>query len=206
MFIFGARRTLHRAIIALEDSGFLLRDILAWEKPSAHHRAQYISEILKKRGLLDKAKEWEGWKVGNLAPKYEPIAWLFKPYEITITDNVLKNKLGAMNIDECLIDGKSPSNILQFGFEKNEGGLHEAQKPVRLLQYLIRLVTKESQVVLDPFLGSGSTSVAAKSLNRKYIGFEISKEYYNIAKERLSKNPVSNLKTNRIGQESLFQS
>jgi len=206
LFIFGARRTLHRAIIALEDSGFLLRDILAWEKPSAHHRAQYISEILKKRGLLDKAKEWEGWKVGNLAPKYEPIAWLFKPYEITITDNVLKNKLGAMNIDECLIDGKSPSNILQFGFEKNEGGLHEAQKPVRLLQYLIRLVTKESQVVLDPFLGSGSTSVAAKSLNRKYIGFEISKEYYNIAKERLSKNPVSNLKTNRIGQESLFQS
>ncbi len=42
LFVFGARRTLHRAIIAFEDSGFILRDILAWQKPSAHHRAQKL--------------------------------------------------------------------------------------------------------------------------------------------------------------------
>lgn len=204
LFIFGARRTLHRAIMALEDSGFLLRDILAWEKPNAHHRAQYISEIMRKRGLAEDAKEWKGWKVGNLAPKYEPIAWLFKPYEITITDNVLKNKVGAMNIDECLINGKSPTNILQFGFNKGEGGLHEAQKPVELLEYLIRLVTKEGQVVIDPFLGSGSTAVAAKNLGRKYIGFEISNEYCEIAKKRLNGTSTSSSRNGKANQVSLF--
>jgi len=204
LFIFGARRTLHRAIIALEDSGFLLRDILAWEKPNAHHRAQYISEIIKKRGLIEEAKEWEGWKVGNLAPKYEPIAWLFKPYEITITDNVLKNKVGAMNIDASLINGKSPTNILQFGFDKGEGGLHEAQKPVELLEYLIRLVTKEGQVVIDPFLGSGSTAVAARNLGRKYVGFEISNEFCEIAKKRLNGSSVSSSRNGKVNQEPLF--
>jgi len=187
LFIFGARRTLHRAIIALEDSGFLLRDILAWEKPSAHHRAQSLSNLLKKRGSCKEAKQWEGWKLGNLAPKYEPIAWLFKPYDATtITDNVLINKLGAMNIEACSINGKSPTNILKFGFQEGESGLHEAQKPVELLEYLIKLVTTKEQIVLDPFIGSGSTAVACKRLGRKYIGFEISKDYCKIARKRLS--------------------
>jgi site-specific DNA-methyltransferase (adenine-specific) len=205
LFIFGARRTIHRAIIAMEDSGFLLRDLLAWEKPNAHHRAQGISNILEKRGLIKEAKEWQGWKLGNLAPKYEPIAWLFKPYKLTITDNVLKNRLGAMNIDECLVNGKSPTNILKFGFDKNEGGLHEAQKPVALLEYLIRLTTKEGQVVLDPFVGSGSTAVASKNLQRKYIAFEMSDKYCHIAKERVARDiekKLNNINTSK--QEFLF--
>lgn len=206
VFIFGARRTLHRALIALEDSGFLLRDILAWEKPSAHHRAQEISNIFTKRGMAEEAKKWAGWKLGNLAPKYEPVAWLFKPYKITITDNVLKNNLGAMNIDACLIEGKSPTNILKFGFEDGENGLHETQKPVSLLEYLIKLVTTEEQLVLDPFMGSGSTLVAAKRLNRKYIGFDISKEYCNVTLHRLNGFSTNNpkLKKHNSTQVSLF--
>lgn len=197
LFIFGARRTLHRALAAFEESGFLVRDILAWEKPSAHHRAQALSGVLEKRGLEKQAREWSGWKLGNLAPKYEPIAWLFKPYQLTITDNVLKNKVGAMNVDACLIEGKSPTNILKFGFEEGENGLHEAQKPIALLEYLISLVTREGQTVLDPFLGSGSTAVAAKNLNRKYIGFEIAEKYCGITKKRLARVNGSNRKNNR---------
>ncbi|MEI7512338.1 MAG: transcriptional repressor LexA [Candidatus Uhrbacteria bacterium] len=207
LFIFGARRTLHRALAAFEESGFLVRDVLAWEKPCAHHRAQPISGVLEKRGLKQEAAEWEGWKLGNLAPKYEPVAWLFKPYQLTITDNVLKNRVGAMNVDACLIDGKSPSNILRFGFSKNEGGLHEAQKPVELLEYLIKLVTKEGQTVLDPFLGSGSTAVAAKNLNRKYIGFELSEKYCEITKDRLSTSLEKKARASSsrsIDQVSLF--
>lgn len=206
LFIFGARRTLHRAIIALEDSGFLLRDILAWEKPSAHHRAQEISNIFLKRGMEKEAEKWAGWKLGNLAPKYEPVAWLFKPYKLTITDNVLKNNLGAMNIEACLVDGKSPTNMLKFGFANGENGLHEAQKPVSLLEYLIKLVTTEDQVVLDPFMGSGSTIVAAKGLKRKYIGFDISKDYWNIASRRLSGASIarSEVVENNFSQTSLL--
>jgi len=203
VFIFAGRRMLHRAIIALEDSGFLLRDILAWEKPSAHHRAQSLSNLFKKRGLAKVAKEWEGWKLGNLAPKYEPIAWLFKPYTtVTITDNVLENKLGAMNVEACSINGKSPTNILKFGFQEGENGLHETQKPVSLLEYLIKLVTCKRQLILDPFIGSGSTAVACKRLGRKYIGFEISKDYCEIAKKRLAETNL--IKENGREQNRLF--
>ena len=84
LFVFGARRTIHRVINAFEDSGFLLKDELAWKKPSAHHRAQRVSTILAKRGLSEDAKKWEGWRIGNLAPIWEPIAWFMKPYKIEV--------------------------------------------------------------------------------------------------------------------------
>lgn len=185
LFVFGARRTLHRAIVAFEDSGFILRDVLAWQKPSAHHRAQKLSGILEKRGLKKEAEEWKGWRLGNLAPIYEPIAWLFKPYKITITDNILKNKVGAMNIEECKINDCSPTNLLKFGFSKNEIRIHEAQKPLELIQFLIRLATKNNQIILDPFMGSGTTAIAAKNLKRQFIGFEIVKDYYKQSIDRL---------------------
>ena len=76
LFVFGARRTIHRAINAVEDSGFLLKDILAWKKPSAHHRAQRVSVVFERRGLVEEAEKWSGWRLGNLAPIWEPIAWL----------------------------------------------------------------------------------------------------------------------------------
>lgn len=186
LFLFGARRTIHRAIIALEDSGFLVKDILTWKKKSAHHRAQRLSGILEKRGLLEEAKKWDGWRLGNLAPMWEPIVWLFKPYKYTITDNVLDYEVGAMNIEQCQIRGKSPTNVLEFDFENGENGYHEAQKPIRLLEYLIKLTTLDNQIVLDPFVGSGSTAIACKRLGRQFIGFEINDEYIEIANKRLS--------------------
>ncbi len=187
LFIFGARRTIHRAIVALEDSGFLLKDILAWEKPVAHHRAQKLSGILEKRGLIEDAHKWRGWRLGNLAPAWEPIAWLFKPYSYTITDNVLENEVGAINTAACQIHGRSPSNLLRFGFHPDEPRIHEAQKPVALLEFLIRLTTREGQIVLDPFMGSGSTAVACVNLNRHFIGFEINTDYVKAANARLAR-------------------
>ncbi len=183
LFIFGARRTIHRAIIALEDCGFLVKDILAWEKPSAHHRAQRLSGVLENRGLYDEAKKWEGWRLGNLAPTWEPIAWLFKTYEYTITDNVLENELGAINIDDCLVNGKSPTNLLKF--DLREERFHEAQKPVKLLEFLIKLTTRKEQLILDPFIGSGSTAVACQRLGRRFIGFEINPDFVDISHRRI---------------------
>ncbi len=184
LFIFCARRTMHRAVIAFEDSGFLVKDILIWEKQSAHHRAQRLGGVLQNRGLTEEAQKWEGWRLGNLAPIWEPIVWLFKPYKHTITDNVIENRLGALNIEAVLIEGKSPSNLLRFGFDENEVRYHEAQKPVELLKFLITLTTIEGQTILDPFAGSGSTGVACKILNRNFIGFEINPEYAQIANQR----------------------
>lgn len=188
IFIFGARRTIHHVINAFENSGFLLKDILAWKKPSAHHRAQRVSIVFERRGLKEEVKKWQGWRVGNLAPAYEPIAWFMKPYKIggTIADNLLEKEVGAMNIEDCLIHGCSPTNILEYGFGKEERRIHEAQKPLQLIEFLIRLTTRKGQVVFDPFMGSGTTAVAAKRLERDFIGFEIVKEFYDAALERIS--------------------
>lgn len=183
LFLFGGRRTIHRAIVALEDSGFILRDILCWEKTGAHHRAQRLSGILEQRGNYQEAKDWDGWRLGNLAPIWEPIAWLFKPYTKTITDNVLSYQVGAFNIQECLIEGKSPTNVLKF--DMTEERVHEAQKPLALIEFLIRLTTRRGQIVLDPFMGSGSTAIACKKLDRQFIGFEIREEYVALANRRL---------------------
>ncbi|MBI5563074.1 MAG: site-specific DNA-methyltransferase [Deltaproteobacteria bacterium] len=185
LFAFGARRTLHRAINAFEESGFLLKDVLAWKKPSAHHRAQKFTNVLRGRGLDREALEWEGWRLGNLAPIYEPIAWFFKPYKVTMTDNILKNRVGALNIETCRINGSSPTNLLEFGFGKDEERFHEAQKPLALLEFLIKLTTKEGQLVMDPFMGSGSTAIAATHQNRAFIGFEITRQYYELSIDRL---------------------
>ncbi len=208
LFVFGARRTIHRVINAFENSGFLLKDTLAWKKPSAHHRAQRISIVLERRGLNEDAKKWEGWRLGNLAPIWEPIAWFMKPYKIggTITDNVLKNEVGAINTEATQIHGSSPTNLLDFGFRKNEKRIHEAQKPLDLIEYLIKLTTKENQIVLDPFMGSGTTALAAKNLNRRFIGFEVNAEYHRMASERLGEQTNLN-KEERISvfQQSFFE-
>ncbi len=206
LFVFGARRTIHRVINAFEDSGFLLKDTLAWKKPSAHHRAQRVSIVLERRGLLEEAQKWEGWRLGNLAPIWEPIAWFMKPYKIgsTITDNILLNEVGAMNINACKLNNLSPTNLLEFGFKKNEQRIHEAQKPLELIEYLIKLTTQKNQVILDPFMGSGTTAVASKNLNRQFIGFEINADYHQKSLARIDELANSDTKFSSTVQQSLF--
>lgn len=189
LFVFGARRTIHRVANAFEDSGFLLKDILAWKKDSALQRAQRISVVFDRRGLKDAADAWQGWRIGNLAPIYEPLAWFMKPYRIgtTIADNVLEHGVGAMNLQECQFHGSNPTNLLEFGFQKNEQRIHEAQKPLRLIEFLIRLTTKEGHTVLDPFMGSGTTAVAARRLKRHFIGFEFMQEFHAESLKRLDR-------------------
>lgn len=186
--IFGARRTIHHVINAFEANGFLLKDVLSWKKRNAHHRAQRVSPILEKRGMFDEAAEWEGWRLGNLAPIWEPIAWFMKPYKIggTVTDNILQNRVGAMNIEAIKSCGFGATNQFEVGFEKGEGGLHDAQKPVKLMELLIQLTLKQGQVVCDPFMGSGTTAIAAMRQGVNFIGFESSPEIWKIANERLN--------------------
>ena len=65
-------------------------------------------------------------------------------------------------------------------------GKHPNQKPLNLLTEMLEVLTNESQTVLDPFMGSGSTGVACKNLNRNFIGIELDKKYFDIAEKRLS--------------------
>lgn len=186
--VFAGRRYAHRCITALEDAGFVLKDMIAWIKDQAPHRAQRVSVIYQRRRDFESAKKWEGWRVGNLKPTFEPILWLFKPYKLggTIADNLLEHGVGAFNEKGFLKYASGPENVLRVKFSHKESGLHPTQKPVSLMKALIELTTSEGHVVLDPFCGSGSTLVAAKQLNRKFLGFDISKKYVQISLKRLS--------------------
>lgn len=192
-FIFAGRRYSHRCICALEDAGFNFRDLLGWTRPKAVHRAQRLSIVYDRRGDKSSAAFWEGWRVGNLKPTFEPIIWAFKPYKVTIADNVLENQLGAYNQDKFESYFGVKDNIFECGMEAGEAGLHPAQKPTRLMEALIDLVTIPGQVVFDPFSGSGTTGVAANNLFRRFILMERNPELCEIAKVRLNKPINRNL-------------
>lgn len=79
-----------------------------------------------------------------------------------------------------------PKSILDFPTEKNmKKRNHQTEKPVELLKWLIKYYSNENDVVIDITMGSGSTGVAAKELNRYFIGIELNKEYYEVACNRL---------------------
>ena len=88
-----------------------------------------------------------------------------------------------MQKGRCLIRGKRDCNVLQYARTGNE--LHPTQKPVDMLEFLISKFSDESMVICDPFMGSGSTGVAAKNTNRKFIGIELDQNYFEIAKKRI---------------------
>ena len=93
---------------------------------------------------------------------------------------------------EYIDDGKRFPYSIQFysnqsGELNNVHRLHPTQKPVALLEYLIKTYTNEGETVLDNCMGSGSTGVACKNTNRNFIGIELDEDYFNIAKERIEK-------------------
>lgn len=81
-----------------------------------------------------------------------------------------------------------PNSILEFNMER---GLHPTQKPVPLFEYLIKTYTNEGETVLDNVMGSGTTGVACKNLNRNFIGMELDEDYFNMAKERIENHQVA---------------
>jgi len=82
-----------------------------------------------------------------------------------------------------------PDNILTFANPNNKS-LHPTQKPVELMEYLIKTYTNEGETVLDFTMGSGSTGLAAKNLNRSFIGIEQDPNYFNIAEEQITKPDI----------------
>jgi site-specific DNA-methyltransferase (adenine-specific) len=185
--VFAGRRLAHRCVAAMEDAGFTFKDMLAWLREAAPHRAQRVSVVFERRGDEQSSRQWEGWRVGNLRPVFEPILWFTKPYEIggTIADIVLEHGLGAFHETAYVKYNEAPDNVLRVPAESREAGRHPTQKPVRLMQALIELTTSPGQIVLDPFCGSGTSLVAAKMLDRRFIGIEIREEYHRVAARRI---------------------
>ena len=199
VFVFAGRRLAHRCIAAMEDAGFIYKDMISWEKETAPHRAQRVSLVYKRRGDSANEKYWEGWRLGNLRPLFEPILWFMKPYKIggTLADNIAEYGVGAYNCIDWNDYNPLTANMIKVESDKNDHGKHPTQKPVSLMEALIKLTKQKNQIVLDPFCGSGSTLVAARRLGRNYIGIEISEKFCEIARRRvLDESGVSGTQDN----------
>lgn len=127
-------------------------------------------------------------------PTYNPQFWYSTPYKLnskTSGGRVYREITSKISESE---DGRRyPIDVLEFNHDKERynskkqkcGKMRPTQKPVALLEYLIKTYTNEGDVVLDNCMGSGSTCVAAVNTNRHYIGFELDEKYFDIACKRL---------------------
>ena len=127
-------------------------------------------------------------------PTYHPQMRMgFKPYSGKVrnhgSSNYQKNIVYASRASH---GDRFPIDVIKFS-NGNNNYVHPTQKPVDLLQYLIKTYTNEGMTVLDNTMGSGSTGVAAVSLNRNFIGMELDDKYFKIAKERIEKADRSTL-------------
>jgi len=96
-----------------------------------------------------------------------------------------------------------PSKKENIESHKIKGNFHPTVKPIKLMAYLIQLGCPPDGIVLDPFVGSGTTGIAAKMLNRKWIGIEVNREYINIASARLGNCPIVEFKPSKQNIKSI---
>jgi len=123
----------------------------------------------------------------NKLPVYHPIMEHGKPYRRGLEDKNSSNYNAVKRFrNENTTGTRFPRDVLKVSWRSVFGKtLHPTQKPVSLCEYFIKTYTDDGGVILDPFMGSGTTAVAAKNTNRNYIGWEQNDEYFNIAEERL---------------------
>ena len=147
---------------------------------------------------------WDKKKAGNIMLcKYQPMkitenVMIFNKHNyypiMELRDKVKKSKCygigeimgGALKDNSLKVyTHRYPKNILSFSNANQKGKVHPTQKPVDLLEYLIKTYTNEDEIVLDFTMGSGSTGVACMNTNRKFIGIELDNNYFDIASKRI---------------------
>ena len=157
--------------------------------------------------VWDKVNRYTGYANANKMPlkRHEDIVVFYrklptynkqmidgKPYKYTRKKNK-EQHLGQNGLTDRVggsVDGKrNPFDIISItGDNKKENGLHPTQKPLELMEYLIKTYTNENDTVLDNTMGSGTTNLACIKLNRKSIGIEKEKQYYDVAVRRASEH------------------
>ena len=202
---FSAPRTYHRTAIEIEEAGFEIVDMIQWivtTKMAGKNKLKPTHEpiVVARKGkptldVVNTRVPWNGkpptgWIKGGASRRYFG--------ETGDKEKASAKQLGTEDADPT---GRYPANVIglfddtehQKYFyapratrkEKGENNNHPTAKPISLMRYLVRLVTKTGDTVLDPFNGSGSTGIGALAEGRKYIGIEMDENYANISKARL---------------------
>jgi len=161
---------------------------LVWVKPGA------IAFLKAKQKPLNKHEQIlclvkHGTKVSELTYNYREIGSKGKPY-VSDRRGTFDRYTGAELTLTYNEDGfRYPTTILEFpnkpAMPKSERTQHPTQKPVGLIEHLVKGWSHEGDLVLDPFLGSGTTAVVCEKLNRRWIGIEMNEEYCELAKNRV---------------------
>ena len=208
---FSSPRLYHAMASAMEDAGFEIRDMLGWIYTKSQVKAFSQNHIIDNDKVMSEEKKEQvkelcnDWKTPQLKPAIEPICFAAKPIEGRYIDNFQKYGVGLMNTSQDTKVGQEyfPANILvtedvgqdldkvflvskPTKAEKGEYNTHLSVKPTSLIGQLIRLFTKENAIVLDPFMGSGTTAVSCIQNKRQYIGFDINKDYIDITTQRIN--------------------
>jgi len=153
-----------------------------------NRQAGWIAYELERRGIFI-YKSPIIWIKNNPIPKirkigfrssFEHAVWLINSQERYIGNATITIKSKVFNFQEQI----EMMNVMKYNIGQKESK-HPTEKPLILTKRMINIFTNENDIILDPFLGSGTTAVAAKTLDRNYIGIEKEIKYITIAKERL---------------------
>lgn len=208
-FSFSSPRLYHRLASAVDDAGFLLRDCFLWIYTQNQVKAMSLDHFINKMPIDKDKKEkiktkLSGWKTPQIKSSFEPIVMAQKPTDGTFLENILKHDIGLFNTSVRVGDNMFPSNIFAIDQineimdkhflikkpnkqEKSDFNNHMTVKPLELCEHLINLSAfSKNGVILDPFVGSGTTAVAAKRLGKNYVGIDINPEYVQAATDRLN--------------------
>lgn len=237
LLAFGSPRTHHRLAAGLEDAGLEIRDTVIW---------------LHSRGI-SKSRRYAGGRATTLKPAIEPIVVARRPNEGTTEETIERHGTGALNVEDCRVEGRHPANallthdegctaeacvprcaaaLLDAAAAGGEGGVgtqlrptrflycpkptraerdagceefpeqafnllpstgksgptrnpHPTLKPIELMRWLVRLACPIGGLVLDPFMGSGTTGVAAALERRRFCGIEKEEGFVEIAGARI---------------------
>lgn len=176
-----------------------------------------FSSYLRMSNIKNYKYDWiweKSKKIGHLVAKLKPLSqkeniMVFSKgktcyFPIMIKrEKIRKDKVSTVKSGSCqhlnfknkrkgeyIYDEYYPTDILRFNSESKP--IHPTQKPIALLEYLIKTYTLENETVLDFTMGSGSTGVAAVKNHRDFIGIELDKKYFEIAKERINEAAMLN--------------
>lgn len=182
------------AIVLFAQDKFTAKLMLSNEK---HHRYNLVWKKVLPSGFLN-ANRMPLREHEDICVFYKKLP-IYNPQKVKgkachskggkVGDEVLgNNNYGDYAVVETKGDMKFPTSVIEFSKPHPSICVHPTQKPVDLLEWLIKTYTNENMIVLDNTMGSGSTGVACMNTNRKFIGIELDNTYFNIASDRIKQS------------------
>lgn len=152
IIVFNDWRNLGIIAKELEEKGFLIKDIIRWEKTNPMPRNRDRRYIVDYEFAIWAVENHAKWKFHRQSDKYD----------------------------------RSEIRVPIASASEKTFGAHPTQKPVKLMEELLLRHSDKNDIVLDPFMGSGSTGIACLNTNRDFIGIELDENYFEIAKKRIT--------------------